>query len=84
MNLTDIILSRKRLPYLDRLCDAKGIVGEPVIFQTKEDRDKKKASVLGDGANDTEKALCWILGGSSITSITSLASLAFIEIIIES
>ncbi len=81
MNLTDIILSRKRLSYLDRLCDAKGIVGEPVIFQTKEDRDKKKASVLGDGAHDTEKALYWILGGSSITS---LASLAFIEIIIES
>ena len=81
MNLTNINLSCKRLHYLDRLCDAKGIVREPVKFQTKEDRDKKKASVLGDGANDTEKALYWILGGSSITS---LASFAFIEIIVES
>lgn len=65
MQLSDVILSRKRLPYLHELCQAKGIVGEPVIFQTKEDRDKKKASVLGDGSNENEKILYWILGGAS-------------------
>lgn len=65
MQKSDIILSRKRLSYLDELCDAKGIVGEPVIFQTKDDRDKKKASILGDGSHEIEKALYWILGGTS-------------------
>ena len=64
-DLSDVILSRKRLPYLDKLCEAKGVVGEPVIFQTKEDRDKKKASILGDGSGDIEKALYWILSDSS-------------------
>ena len=64
-DLSDVILSRKRLPYLDELCETKGVVGEPVIFQTKEDRDKKKASILGDGSGDIEKALYWILGDSS-------------------
>ena len=64
-DLSDVILSRKRLPYLDELCETKGVVGEPVVFQTKEDRDKKKASILGDGSGDIEKALYWILGDSS-------------------
>ena len=64
-DLSDVILSRKRLSYLDELCEAKGVVGEPVIFQTKEDRDKKKASILGDGSADIEKALYWILSDSS-------------------
>ena len=76
MQKSDIILSRKRLSYLDELCDAKGIVGEPVIFQTKDDRDKKKASILGDGSHDIEKALYWTLGG---TSCSSLASITFNE-----
>ena len=64
-DLSDVILSRKRLPYLDELCETKGVVGEPVIFQTAEDKDKKKASILGDGSGDIEKALYWILGDSS-------------------
>lgn len=64
-DLSDVILSRKRLSYLDELCEAKGVVGEPVIFQTKEDRDKKKASILGDGSGEIEKGLYWILGDSS-------------------
>ena len=64
-DLSDVILSRKGLPYLDKLCEAKGVVGEPVIFQTKEDRDKKKASILGDGSSDIQKALYWILSDSS-------------------
>jgi hypothetical protein len=76
MQKSDKILSRKRLSYLDELCDVKGIVGEPVIFQTKDDRDKKKASILGDGSHETEKALYWILGE---TSCSSLASITFNE-----
>ncbi len=64
-DLSEVILSRKRLSYLDELCEAKGVVGEPVIFQTKEDRDKKKASILGDGSGEIEKGLYWILGDSS-------------------
>jgi len=60
-DLSDVILSRKRLSYLDELCKTKGVVGEPVIFQTKEDMDKKKASILGDGSSDIEKALYWTL-----------------------
>ena len=62
------------MSYLDELCDAKGIVGEPVIFQTKDDRDKKKASILGDGSHEIEKAFYWILGG---TSRSSLAGITF-------
>ena len=64
-DLSDVILSRKRLSYLDELCETKGVVGEPVVFQTKEDRDKKKASILGDGSGEIEKGLYWILGDSS-------------------
>ena len=66
-NLTDIILSRQRLPYLDELCLAKGVGGEPVIFQTKDDKDKKRASIVGEGTNDKERALYWIL--SEISSL---------------
>ena len=68
-NLGDVILSRKRLPYLDKLCELKGVVGEPVIFQTQDDRDNKKASILGDGSHNTQKAMYWMLGGSSRSSL---------------
>lgn len=71
--LSDVILSRKRLPYLDKLCEANGVVGEPVIFQTKDDRDNKKASILGDGSHNTQRAMYWMLGGSSRSSFASIA-----------
>ncbi len=48
-------------------------LGETAIFQTKDDRDKKKASILGDGSHDIEKGLYWTLGGyfrSSLARIT--------------
>ena len=60
--MTDIILSHKRLPYLNELCEAKGVVGEPVIFQTHEDVKARKISIVGAGATVHEKALRWILG----------------------
>jgi hypothetical protein len=72
-NLTDIILSRQRLPYLDALCEAKGVAGEPVIFQTKDDKSKKRASILGEGTNDRERALYWILGEMSSPLLSSCA-----------
>ena len=61
-DLSTVVLSRKRLPFLEELCDVKGVVGEPVIFQTSEDKEARKASVLGEGVTDAEKALYWILG----------------------
>jgi hypothetical protein len=60
--MTDIILSRHRLPFLDQLCEDKGIIGEPVIFQTKDNKEKKVTSILGGGVNEKERAMYWILG----------------------
>ncbi len=64
--MTDIILLRKRLPYIDQLCEDKGIVGEPVIFQTKENKAAKRTSIIVvEGKNERERperALYWILG----------------------
>ncbi len=60
--MTDIVLSRTRLPYLDELCVEKGLVGEPLIFQGKDDKEAKRISILGEGANDKERAMYWILG----------------------
>ena len=60
--MTDIILSRHRLPFLDQLCEDKGIIGEPIIFQTKDNKEKKVTSILGEGGNENERAMYWILG----------------------
>ncbi len=60
--MSDIILSRTRLPFLDALCVEKGIISEPVIFQSKDDKETKKSSIVGEGASDEERAMNWILG----------------------
>jgi hypothetical protein len=60
--MTDIILSRRRLPYLNQLCEEKGIIGEPIVFQTRDNKEHKMASILGEGTNDRERAMYWILG----------------------
>ena len=60
--MSDIILSRHRLPFLNQLCEAKGIIGEPVIFQTRENKEKKLSSIVGEGVSDEERTLYWILG----------------------
>jgi hypothetical protein len=44
---TYVILTGQRLPFLNELCEAKGVVGEPVIFQTKDDMQKKRCRILG-------------------------------------
>jgi len=59
--MTDIILSCHRLPFLDPLCEDKGIIGEPVIFQTKDNKEKKVTSILGKGVNENKRAMYWIL-----------------------
>ena len=59
--MTDIILSRHRLPFLDQLCKDKGIIVEPVIFQTKDNKEKKVTSILGKGVNENGHAMYWIL-----------------------
>jgi hypothetical protein len=40
-NMTDILQSRKSLLYLSNLCDTKALVGKLVLFQTKDDKEKR-------------------------------------------
>jgi hypothetical protein len=56
--MSDIILS---CTFLDALCVEKGIISEPVIFQSKDDKDTKKTSIVGEGTSDEERAMYWIL-----------------------
>ena len=73
--MSDIILSRTRLPYLDALCVEKGIISEPVIFQNKDDKDAKKTSIVGEGASDEERAMYWVLGKFMIHSLSATQSM---------
>ena len=57
-----VFLSRASIGFIDEMCIQKGIVGEPVIFQTREDVKARKISIGGAGATVHEKALRWILG----------------------
>ena len=63
-DLTRKIISRASFTFLDEMCEEKGIVGNPVIFQTHEDKKAKKISMVGTGATAPEKALLWIIGES--------------------
>jgi hypothetical protein len=38
---TYIILSRHRLPFLNQLCEEKGIICEQVIFQTRDNKNRR-------------------------------------------
>ena len=60
--MSDIVLSRARLPFLESLCVEKGIISEPVIFQGKDEMEAKKSSIVGECASDEERAMHWILG----------------------
>ena len=59
--MAGIILSRQSIPFLDELCTQKGVVGEPVIFQTADDKKAKKSSIVGAGATPGEQGLRWII-----------------------
>ncbi len=37
-------------------------VGEPIIFQTRDNKEHKMTSILGEGTNEREQAMYWILG----------------------
>ena len=60
--LTHVFISRASIRFIDEMCIEKGIVGNPVIFQTKEHKDAKMTSIVGTGATAHEKALRWIIG----------------------
>ena len=48
-SLTDVVLSRARLQFLDQWCKELILSNGPVIFQTEADVKAKKNSVLGKG-----------------------------------
>ncbi len=61
-SITDIVLSRASLKFLDEYCTELGLGHEPVIFQTEADHKAKKNSILGKGLHPAQVALWWILG----------------------
>ena len=62
VSITDVVLSRGRLQFLDDFCKELGLGNEPVIFQTEVDVKAKRDSVLGKGQRPAEVAMWWILG----------------------
>ena len=56
-SITDVVLSRACLQFLDKWCTELGLSNEPVIFQTEADVKAKKNSVLGKGQYPAEVAL---------------------------
>jgi hypothetical protein len=65
-SITDVVLSRASLKFLDDYCKEFGLGNEPVIFQTEADHQAKKNqaknSILGKGQHPAENALWWIIG----------------------
>ena len=66
--MSDVVLSRARLPFLEKWCLELGLSNEPVIFQTEADAKARKTSILGKGHHAAEDALWWILGKMSVHS----------------
>ncbi len=61
-SITDVVLSRASLKFLDDYCTDLGLGNDPVIFQTDADHKAEKNSILGRGQHPAEVALWWILG----------------------
>ncbi len=61
-SITDVVLSRASLKFLDDYCKELGLGNDPVIFQTDADHKAKKNSILrlGRGQDPAEVALWWI------------------------
>ena len=55
--LDHALLSCGTVPFINAMCVEKGIVGEPVTFQTQGEQKAKKTSIVGAGATEHEKAL---------------------------
>ena len=62
-SITDVVLSRARLGFLDTFCTELGLGNEPIIFQTEADHKAKQQPILGKGQHPAEVALWWILCG---------------------
>ncbi len=60
-SMTHVILGRIRMPFIDKMCLNKGLMGPPVIFQDKMDKEAKQASIVGEGATHQERMLHSIL-----------------------
>jgi hypothetical protein len=56
-SITDVVLSRASLKFLDDYCTELGLGNDPVIFQTDADHQAKKNSILGRGQHPAEVAL---------------------------
>ena len=61
-DLRQVLISRESIGFIDEMCIEKGIVGPPVIFQTKQDKQADRTSVVGAGETLHEKVLHWIVG----------------------
>ncbi len=64
--MSDVVLSRARLPFLEKWCTQLGLSNETVIFQTEADAKARKTSILGKGHQAEEDALWWILSKMSV------------------
>ncbi len=60
-SITDVVLSRASLKFLDDYCTELGLGNDPVIFQTDADHQAKKNSILGRGQHPAEVAMWWIV-----------------------
>ncbi len=54
-SMTHVILGRIRNSFIDKMCLNKGLIGEPVIFQDKMDKEAKRTSIVGEGATHHER-----------------------------
>ena len=61
-SITDVVLSRASLKFLDDYCTELGLGNDPVIFQTDADHKAKKNSIPGRGQHPAEVAMWWIVG----------------------
>ena len=61
-SITDVVLFRASLKFLDEYCTELGLGNDPVIFQTEADHKAKKNSILGKGQHPAEVAMWWIVG----------------------
>ncbi len=61
-SITNVVLSRASLKFLDEYCMELGLGNGPVIFQTEAGHKAKKNSILGKGQHPAEVGLWWTLG----------------------
>jgi hypothetical protein len=61
-DLAHVLLFHDTVPFINAMCVEKGIVGDPVIFQTQGEQKARKNSIVGTGTTEHEKVLQWIIG----------------------